>query len=164
MIGWYCCFSHWFTFNVNIQWWPKLLEHLTDLKWLSFFASKTLFNFILFMKHADGCSEHNKYQMKWVVLVLFTFNFHIWHVHLLQQLPQHISLAWCQYISWNSNINVIPCLLKLKPKAFPWIYNKTVQFIFQLAPNLLDEVEVQALRGLVHHFQCSSRFFQSQVF
>ncbi len=24
----------------------------------------------MFMKHADGCSEHNKYQMKWVVLFL----------------------------------------------------------------------------------------------
>ncbi len=25
-----------------------------------FFASKTLFDFIMFMKHADGCSEYKK--------------------------------------------------------------------------------------------------------
>ncbi len=42
-------------------------------------------------------------------------------------------------------------------------YNRSVQFIFQLAPNLLDGVEVWTLRGPVHHFQCSSRFFPSQV-
>ncbi len=27
-------------------------------------------NFKMLLKHADGCSEHNKYQMKWVVLFL----------------------------------------------------------------------------------------------
>ncbi len=27
----------------------------------------------MFMEHADGCSEHNKYQMKWVVLFLSTY-------------------------------------------------------------------------------------------
>ncbi len=53
------------------------------------------------MKHADGVSEHNKYQMKWVVLFLSTFIFNIWYVHLLQWLQQHISLAQCQYISWE---------------------------------------------------------------
>ncbi len=36
------------------------------------------------MKHADGRSEHDKYQMKGVVLFLSTFNFNIWYVHLLQ--------------------------------------------------------------------------------
>ncbi len=53
------------------QRWPKLLEHLTDLKILTFFANKTWFIFIMFIKHADGCSEHKKYQMKWVVLGFF---------------------------------------------------------------------------------------------
>ncbi len=44
----------------------------------------------MFMKHADSCSEHNKYQMKWV-LFLSTFNFNIWYVPLFQRLHQHIS-------------------------------------------------------------------------
>ena len=42
----------------------------------------------------------------------------------------------------NFNTNFIPCLLQLKPKAFLWMYNRSVQFIFQLAPNLLEGVEV----------------------
>ena len=63
----------------------------------------------------------------------------------------------------NFNTNVIPCLLKLKPKAFLWMYNRSVKFIFQLAPNLVDGVEVQTLRGPVHYFQCSSRFLLLQV-
>ena len=63
----------------------------------------------------------------------------------------------------NFNTNVIPCLLQLKPKAFLWMYNRSVKFIFQLAPNLVDGVEVRTLRGPVHYFQCSSRFLLSQV-
>ncbi len=47
----------------------------------------------------------------------------------------------------NFNTIVIPCLLQLKPKALLWMYNRSVQFIFQLAPNLLDGVEVRTLRG-----------------
>ncbi len=117
----------------------------------------------MFMKHADGCSEHNKYQMKWVVLFLSTFNFNIWCVHLLKQLQQHISLACVNIFPEHFNTNVIPCLLQLKPKAFLWMYNRSDQFIFQLAPNLLDGVEVRTLRRPVHHFQCSSRFLPSQV-
>ncbi len=54
------------------------------------------------MKHADGCSKHNKYQMKWVVLLStwFILFYFIWYVHLLQRLLQHISLAY-QYITWE---------------------------------------------------------------
>ncbi len=63
----------------------------------------------------------------------------------------------------NFNTNSIPCLLQLKPKAFLWMYNRSVQFIFQLGPNLLDGVDVWTLRGPVHHFQCSSRFLPPQV-
>ncbi len=63
----------------------------------------------------------------------------------------------------NVNTKVIPCLLQLKPKAFLWMYNRSVQFIFQLVLNLLDGVEVRTLRGPVHHFPCSSRFLPSQV-
>ncbi len=84
------------------------------------------------------------------------------------------STFWSNYSStslWHGvnifpehfNTNVIPCLLQLKPKAFLWMYNRSVQFIFQLAPNLLDGVEVRTLRRPVHHFQCSSRFLPSQV-
>ncbi len=32
-------------------------------------------------------------------------------------------------------------------KGFAWMYNRSVQFIFQLSPNLLDGVEVRTLRG-----------------
>jgi len=32
----------------------------------------------MFMKNTDGCSEHNKYQMKRVELFLSTLNFNIW--------------------------------------------------------------------------------------
>ncbi len=133
---------------IYIQWWPKLLEHLTDLKILTFFASKTWFNFIMFMKHADGCSEHNKYQMKWVVMFLSTLNCNISYVHILQQLQQ-------QHLSDTVSIYFM--------RTFLWIYNRSVQFILQLAPNLFNRVEVWTLRVAVHHFQCSSRFLPSQV-
>ncbi len=63
----------------------------------------------------------------------------------------------------NFNTNIIPCLLQLKPKAFVWMHQRSVQLIFQLAPNLLDGVEVCTLRGSVHHFQYSRRFLSSQV-
>ncbi len=45
------------------------------------------------MKHADGCSEHNKQQIKLVVSFLFTFNFNMWYVHHLLQQLQDIFLA-----------------------------------------------------------------------
>ncbi len=60
------------------------------------------------------------------------------------------------------NTNVIPCLLLLKPKAFFWMYNRSVQFFFQLAPNLLMGLRSNFEKP-VHHFQCSSRFLLSQV-
>ncbi len=63
----------------------------------------------------------------------------------------------------NFNTNVIPCLLQLKPKTFLWMYNRSVQFILQLPPNLLHGIEVHTLRGPVHHFQCSNTFLPSQV-
>ncbi len=68
----------------------KLLEHLIELKILTFFASKTWFNFIKFMKHADGCSEHNHISDEVSRTILSTFYFNIWDVHLLQQLS-HLS-------------------------------------------------------------------------
>ncbi len=106
---------------------------------------------------------HNKYQMKWVILFLSTFN-------LIFGMSTFCSNYSCTSL-WHSvkiypgtfNTNVIQCLLQLKPKAFLWMYNRSVQFIFQLAPNLLDEVEVWTLRGPVHRFQCSSRSLPSQV-
>ncbi len=57
---------------------------------IELFCPKTWFHVIMFMKHADSCSEHNKYQMKWVQF-LSTFNCNIWYVHLFQWLHQHIS-------------------------------------------------------------------------
>ena len=43
------------------------------------------------------------------------------------------------------------------------MYNRSVQFISQLAPNLLNGIEVRTLRGPVHHFQYSSSLLLSQV-
>ncbi len=40
------------------------------------------------------------------------------------------------------------------------MYNRSVQFIFQLSPNLLDECEVQTP---AHHFQSIQQSLPSQV-
>ncbi len=72
----------------------RTISYLSELEILTFFCLQNIISFHN-VKHADGCSEHNRYQMKWVVLFLSTFNFNIWYVHLLKQLQQHIS----QYIS-----------------------------------------------------------------
>ncbi len=52
-----------------------IYSKLEDLKILTCFASKTRFNFIMFMKYADGFSEHNKYHMKEVTLRFGMFVF-----------------------------------------------------------------------------------------
>ncbi len=96
----------------------------------------------------------------------------LYYYYPLLTLTFGMSTFFSDYINWysvnifpeNINTNVIPCLLQLKPKAFLWMYNRSVQFIFQLAPSLLDGVEVWTLRCSVHHFQCSGRFLPSQVF
>ncbi len=59
----------------------------------------------------------------------------------------HLSGIVSKYNPEKFNTNVVPCLLQFKPKAFLWMYNKSVQFIFQTAPNLLEGVEVWTLRG-----------------
>lgn len=51
------------TYSTNILCWLKISEYLKDQKILIFFTSKTRFHFILFLRHADGCSEHCKYPM-----------------------------------------------------------------------------------------------------
>lgn len=49
--------------KLNIgQRWLKLLEHLADLKILTFLPPRH--DIIMLMKHADGYSDHNKYWMK----------------------------------------------------------------------------------------------------
>ncbi len=40
---------------------------------IDLFAFKTWFHFLTFMKHADGCSEQNKYQIKRVILFCIHF-------------------------------------------------------------------------------------------
>ncbi len=128
--------------SLQLQWWSKVLKKTWQIrKYQPFFASKTWFPFIMFMKHADGCSEHNTYQMKWVLTWIFG-----------------ISTFCCNYSStslWhrvsifpeNFNTKCIPCLLQHKPMAFFWMYNRSVQFIFQLAPNLLDGAVIRTLRS-----------------
>lgn len=46
--------------SFNVQWWPKLLQHLTDVE------ISTL-NCLQILKNAHSCSENNKYQMMWVL-------------------------------------------------------------------------------------------------
>ncbi len=60
-------------FIYSIQWWSKLLEKPDRSENIDLFCLQTLFNFIMFMKHADACSEYNKYQMKRVVQFLIHF-------------------------------------------------------------------------------------------
>ncbi len=57
----------------------------------------------------------------------------------------------------NFNTNMLSHAFCNSSQRLSFEYNRSVQFIFQLAPNLLDGVEVWTLRGPVHHFQCSSR-------
>ncbi len=81
-------------------------------KYQPFFASKTWFPFIMFMKHADGCSEHNTYQMKWVLTWIFgmsTFcsnysSTSLWHG--VSIFPENFTLilfhAFCNTSQWLS--------------------------------------------------------------
>ncbi len=71
-----------------IQWWPKLLEHLTDLKILTLLPPK------YDLKHEVGCSEHNKYQIKWFILFFYSLLNLIFGMCISY-------LAQCQYISWE---------------------------------------------------------------
>ncbi len=74
---------------------------------LAFLASKTWFHFTMFMKHADGCSEHNKYQMKWVILFLSTFNFNIWYVHFFSNYSSTPLWHSVNIFPENFNTNVV---------------------------------------------------------
>ncbi len=89
--------------------------------------------------------------------------FNIWCVHLFSNDISTYLWHSVNIFPENFNTNVIPCLLQLKPTAFLSMYDRAVQFIFRLAPNLLDGVEVRTLRRPVHQFQDSSRFFPSHV-
>ncbi len=94
------------------------------------------------MKHADGCSEHNKYQIKRVILFypLLTLIFDmstfcsstsLWHsVNYFLTSRLTLSLAFC-----NSS------------QRLSFECNRSVQFILQRTPDLLDGVEVRASRG-----------------
>lgn len=69
------------------QEWPKLWEHLTDLKISNFLAFKTWFDFIMFMEYADGVCEHHKYQVKWVKVFLSTLK-SLWMGNRRADLPK----------------------------------------------------------------------------
>lgn len=71
----------------------------------------------MFLKYTDDCSEHNKYEMEGVWLLFFP----LWSSAFVYS-EQHVSLAQCQYISIERQL--------LSG------YNRFVQFIWQLGPNL----------------------------
>ncbi len=116
-------------------------------KYLPFFASKTLFNFIMIIQTcrwllwaqqiSDEVSRTVFNSLLTLIFGVSTFcnnysSTSLWHsVNIFPE---------------NFKTNVIPCLIKPN-KAFLWMYNRSVQFIFQLAPNLLNVFEVWTLRG-----------------
>ncbi len=79
---------------------------------IDLFAFKTWFHFLTFMKHADGCSEQNKYQIKRshtflypLLTLIFCSNYsstHLWHS--VSMFPE------------NLNSNLMPCLLHLSQR------------------------------------------------
>lgn len=94
-----------------LQRWPKWFEDLTEKHepfFFFFWASQTWFYALKMMKTADGCSEHNRYQMK-SALLFSLFSFHpLWtgvfgSSTFWQQLQQLISLA--------CNTDLLPRLL-----------------------------------------------------
>ncbi len=107
------------------------------------------------MKHADGCSEHNTYQMKWVLTWIFgmsTFcsNYSITSLwHSVSIFPK------------NFNTNFIPCLLQHKPMAFFWMYNRSVQ-LFSNSPQICL-MELWSGLWEAKPSICSCRFLPSQV-
>lgn len=67
-------------------------------------------------------------EMKWVLLFPSTFFFNIWFIHLFAAITD-IS---CIVFPENLHTNIFPCPLQPKPKTFLWMYNLSVQSIFQL--------------------------------
>lgn len=59
-----------------LQWWQNWLEHLTVVKILIFFCLQNMNRFHNVLEVCN--SEHNKYQMKWILLCLSTPNFNIY--------------------------------------------------------------------------------------
>ncbi len=112
----------------HVQWWPKLLEHLTDLKILTFFACS--WN----MQMVALSTTNIRWSESYCFYSLLTL---IFGMSIFCSNYSSTSL-WHSVNIFPDNTNVIPCLLQLKPKAFIWVYNRSVQFIFQLAPNLLE--------------------------
>ncbi len=133
----------------------KTVKHLIGLKILTFFANKTRFIFIMFMKHADSFSEHNKYQMKWVVLFFYP---------LCQKYIRHYD-NYCNTPLWHSvnifpenfNTNVNPCLLQLKQKAFLWMYNGSVQFIWGASPSFSTFQQIPSITGSSGNSYCNGQ-------
>ncbi len=91
------------------------------------FASRTWFHFIMCMKHADGCSEPTNIRWSESYCFLSSFNFNILVYPPFAAIAA-AHLSGDNIFPENFNTNVIPCLLQLKPKAFLWIYNRSVYF------------------------------------
>ncbi len=99
---------------------------------IDLFASKKWFNFIMNMQMV-ALSTIN-IMMKQVVLFFYPLLTLIFGMSTFCSNYSSTSL-WhsVNIFPKNFKTNVIPCLLQLKPKAFLWMYNRSVQFIFQLA-------------------------------
>ncbi len=99
----------------HLQWWPKLLEHLADLKIFTYFAFKTWFNFRMFMKHALS-TTNIKWSESYCLTLIFSMptfcsNYRsTWLWHSVNIFPE------------NFNTNVVPWILQLTPKTFLSMY------------------------------------------
>lgn len=115
--------------------WIRLLS-------IDFHVSKIGHSLQKVQKHADGCSEFNRYEIKYVPLSLSAFNLDICLVHI------SLWRRFCWELQhWSSS----------RPERL-WMDNRSdliFFFYFQRVTDSLDGVLVW--RGQVHHLQCSSR-------
>ncbi len=129
-----------------IQWWPKLLEHLTDLKILTLLPPKYDLTFHNVHKTWSWLLWAQQISDKVIHTVfLFTFKCNIWYVllvsgtvsvHFLRTSKRMLSHAFCNYS------------LRLS-----FEYTTDLSILFS------DGVDVQP----VHHFQWSGWFLPTQV-
>lgn len=101
----------------NIQWRPKLLEHLTYLKSQNIFC--------LQRDDHDAQNTANIRLSEWFCFYLLIF--------LIFGISTFCKV-W-SYFPESFNTNVIPCLLQLKPMTFLWLDNRLSSLYSYSCPN-----------------------------
>lgn len=106
-----------------------------------------------FMKHADGCSEFNKYEMKCAPLSLSTFNLNICLIH--------ISLLWQFPENFNTNLlsDLCQAWKALNGQQIRPVFSFFLVCFFVVPPPPPPKLCWMGfgLEGPVHPLQCSSR-------